>query len=838
MVMFEDQTAAPRKGTDFGAIARELKAELEDQAAYGPLPAAPANPFSSAAEQARGVEQDPWADPIYQAKVSGAAKAEPEPAVSAADDPAGKAEGGIVLTEEFSRALEILHRGDPLFLTGKAGTGKSTLIRRFLGETKRKTVVVAPTGIAALNVEGYTIHRLLSLRPGMTVEDVRNPKYYPRRFASVLKHLDTLIVDEASMVRADLFDCIAEALRRFGPDPARPFGGIQLVLVGDLYQLPPVVGRDDADFTSRYASPFFFDAKAYDAEQFEVVALETVFRQQGDTEFVDLLNDVRDGSVTAGDLAALNIRVDPSFEPEDDELWLTLATTNRAAEDRNDFMLSRTTGEEKTFRAQITGDLDGFERPVPEELRFKVGAQVMLLTNDAEERWANGTIGTIERFGDANDPFEKGSIHVSTPDGSVLVDPHDWEVKRPVPIEGVDEDGAPTTRIEHQVVGVYSQLPMKLAWAITVHKSQGQTLDRVIVDLGGGTFSAGQLYVALSRCTSLEGMVLRRPVTMTDVKVDRRVREFLSVHDTGDAAGMVFLDALTVPTDQGVRILEIAALNEDGACASTLVRPRADVPGGHWGVSSEELLWAPELAEALRGLSPVTEGRIPAGEDITLLLSIIDEQTRAEGTSLRYPLSGLETVCTHAPYGPALGRLEAVRQAVLEDRAQDATAGEPGEGTASARSRMAPIPPRRGGYLLPRGAAFPGGLSGRDAALAAQYIQDRARRIQITPQRAAQIREAEQMLGTQILDTLAGQNHELRRGDSVILPERPTETGRPRSATFAKALAEHAGLKVPKLRLTKAVQVVPDGDPAPEDAERKFVRESAFWTFVRSAGQS
>ncbi len=243
---------------------------------------------------------------------------------------------GLTLTEDFERALEILHGGGHLFLTGRAGTGKSTLIRHFLATTDRTTVTVAPTGIAALNVDGYTIHRLFSFPMGVNEELVRGPGYYPARFASTLAGLDTLIIDEASMVRADLFDALVAALERFGPQPGEPLGGVQLVLVGDLHQLPPVVRDHEVDFfDERYGTPYFFSAHRFDRATFAVVELTTVFRQVGDTQLVDILNAVRDGALLEGARAALNARTHPGFEPPDDEFWLTLATTNRIVRSRN-----------------------------------------------------------------------------------------------------------------------------------------------------------------------------------------------------------------------------------------------------------------------------------------------------------------------------------------------------------------------------------------------------------------------------------------------------------------------------------------------------------------------
>ncbi|QBJ22506.1 AAA family ATPase [Kocuria marina subsp. indica] len=387
----------------------------------------------------------------------------------------------MVLTGEFREALQRLHHGESVFLTGKAGTGKSTLIREFMAHTRRNVVVVAPTGIAALNVGGYTIHRLLSLAPGMSPEEVRRGRYYPGRFAATLRELHTLIVDEASMVRADLFDCLVAALERFGPKPGRKYGGVQLVLVGDLYQLPPVVTDHEREyFATRYSTPYFFSADTYHRDDFATVELTTVFRQLGDDRLVDILNAVREGALLEEARRELNARTDPDFTPPIDEFWLTLTTTNRMATSRNRGMLEQIPEPAVHHSAILTGQLDGFEIPVDRELVFKRGAQVMMLTNDPSDRWVNGTIAKV-----ADHFWEDGEliVYIELPDGHLAkVEPNLWEVTRPAVEHGT---------LRHDVIGTYTQLPFRLAWAVTIHKSQGQTLDNVVVDLTGGTFADG-----------------------------------------------------------------------------------------------------------------------------------------------------------------------------------------------------------------------------------------------------------------------------------------------------------------------------------------------------------
>nr|WP_276545086.1 exonuclease domain-containing protein [Brachybacterium muris] len=589
----------------------------------------------------------------------------------------------LVITEEFASALEHLHAGHHLFLTGKAGTGKSTLIRHYLEQTDRSTITVAPTGIAALNVDGYTIHRLFSFPLGVTEEHVRGGSYYPGRFAKALKELDTLIVDEASMVRADLFDALSAALELYGPRPGSPFGGVQLVLVGDLYQLPPVVTDHEAGWIEeRYGTPFFFSARSFDEDTFPVAELSTVFRQQGDDRLVDLLNAVREGALLEEARAELNRRTDPDFEPGLDEFWLTLATTNRIVGARNRQMLERLPGPVQSFTAQISGDTDGFEKPTEETLRIAVGAQVMLLNNDPLDRWVNGTLGRITAIGaDSDGPV----VTVLLRDGRTeQVREHTWEITRPS-VEG----GA----LVHQVIGTFTQLPMKLAWAITIHKSQGQTLDRVVVDLTGGTFANGQLYVALSRCTSLAGLVLRREVLPRDLKTDQRVRRYLASGTSGtETLGEAYLSVLTVGTTGDrwrPRPVEIAVVTDDGDEVSTVVNPTSDLFSARdeFGITTRDVQLAPRLAEAWPALSALLAGRVPVGVDIDRQLAHIDFELKRNGIVEPVPLGlevpgGLlgadERARLNAP--TALERARAVRDAVRRVRA----AGEelPGSGMA------------------------------------------------------------------------------------------------------------------------------------------------------------
>ncbi|BBZ33409.1 AAA family ATPase [Mycolicibacterium confluentis] len=540
----------------------------------------------------------------------------------------------LVLTEEFREALARLAAGQHVFLTGKAGTGKSTLIRHYMATTDRNVVVVAPTGIAALNVDGYTIHRLFGFRTTTTLADVTGGAYRPGRFAKTLASLQTLIIDEASMVRADVFDMVAGALRRFGPHPDTPFGGVQIVLVGDLYQLPPVVAEGEKHyFSTTYDTPYFFSARSFERADFPTVSLTTVFRQLGDDRMTAILNEIREGVLLGHAQEHLNARVDSDFVPPDDEFWLTLAPTNRLVTARNRQQLQRLPGDEMVHRATETGDLSLFDKPIEEELRFKVGAQIMMLNNDQGNRWVNGSIGRVvgvgyDRYG--------AVVDVEFPDGTVAdVAPFVWEATRPV------VDGGSLRR---EVVGTFTQLPFKLAWAITIHKSQGQTLDRLVVDLTGGMFSTGQLYVALSRCTSLAGLVLKRPVLPKDLKVDRRIARYLrGSAGSGQDRRFCAIGLLTVG-DEGrmsrPRPVEFAVAFDDGTAVTTLINPQRDLADARtaYGIGVSDVLLAPTLREAWAVIAPMLAGCTPVGVGVDETLGLIDFELKRLGHVTPMPL--------------------------------------------------------------------------------------------------------------------------------------------------------------------------------------------------------
>ena len=423
----------------------------------------------------------------------------------------------IDLNPQFRRALELMEETKQhVFVTGRAGTGKSTLLTYFLEHTRKQAVVLAPTGVAALNVGGQTIHSFFHFRPDVTPDAIRRRKGAEKR--NIYKKLSTIVIDEVSMVRADLLDCVDKFLRLHGPDASLPFGGVQMIFIGDLYQLPPVVtGQEKEIFRTHYATPYFFSAKVLDGLEMALVELDTVYRQKDD-EFIRLLNAIRNGTVTEGDIALFNQRYDPHFETSREDYFIHLTSTNNLADRVNEEHLAKLPGKVWTAAGLVTGDFGKEYLPTAMEIRLKKGAQVMLLNNDSYGRWINGTIGRVtgfKRYKEGEDcilaRLEGGeSVEIST---------YTWEIYHFSLKDGM---------LASEVVGTFTQYPLRLAFAVTIHKSQGKTFEKAVIDVGRGTFAHGQMYVALSRCTTLAGIVLKQPLRKSHILMDWQVVKFLT----------------------------------------------------------------------------------------------------------------------------------------------------------------------------------------------------------------------------------------------------------------------------------------------------------------------
>ena len=420
----------------------------------------------------------------------------------------------LVLSSDFKYVLDKLEDSeDSLFITGRAGTGKSTLLQTFRRQTRKKCVVLAPTGIAALNVGGQTIHSFFGFPPRML-----NPQdITKRRNHRLYKKLELIIIDEISMVRADMLDNIDRFLR-INRDNPKPFGGVQVAFFGDLFQLPPVV-RKDADqlsFQLMYNTPYFFSSNVIqNGFQLEMVELQKVYRQE-QTHFLDLLESVRMNRIDYDTLEALNEQFDPNFQTTDN--YINLTARNARADHINLAELGKLAGKPQVYQAKIEGEFKSSLFPTEQLLPLKVDAQVMFLRNDPEGAYVNGTIGKVVElkpdvvYVEVNENNKKRTIKAT---------PIDWEIIR------YKTPSNPSDQIETNVIGTFTQMPLRLAWAVTIHKSQGKTFDKVIIDLGkGGAFEHGQTYVALSRCRTLEGIILKQRLRPSDIKTDQTIVDY------------------------------------------------------------------------------------------------------------------------------------------------------------------------------------------------------------------------------------------------------------------------------------------------------------------------
>lgn len=474
----------------------------------------------------------------------------------------------IDINDRFKEALHLMEKtGQCLFITGKAGTGKSTLLSHFCKITDKEPVILAPTGVAALNVKGQTIHSFFNFYVDVTPQKIREKKSKPRR-VKLYKKLKTIIIDEVSMVRADLLDCVDAFLRLYGPDPGKVFGGVQMIFIGDLYQLPPVVSSNERElFTTHYKTPYFFSAHALKDAKLEVVELEKVYRQK-DPTFINLLNKIRNNSVEDADIKLLNSRHDATDAPKKKKgFFITLTTTNARADEINATHLDALKGKAHCAEAEIKGEFGKEYFPTATELRFKPGAQIMMLNNDTNKRWVNGSIGVIEAIKKDIEGEEYLQVRLEGDDELAEVYPHSWEVYR----FGVEGD-----TIVSEPVGTFTQYPFRLAWAITIHKSQGKTFEHVTIDIGRGTFAAGQMYVALSRCTSFEGIILKVPVGKQNIRTDFRIFEFLTGHQYRKADAALPRDdkiALIKASIKGKKLLDIVYLKGNDTKTNRTVRP-------------------------------------------------------------------------------------------------------------------------------------------------------------------------------------------------------------------------------------------------------------------------
>ncbi len=423
----------------------------------------------------------------------------------------------IEISEERKKVIEDFNKGRNILLTGPAGTGKSVLIKHLEKTTKKSSIIIAPTGIAALNIDGFTIHSTFQFKPDITLEEV----HLNYKIISRLKHLEVIFIDEISMVRSDLLDCLDRSLRIHRRD-SRPFGGVQMVLSGDLFQLPPVfLNEERDDFLQEYNSELFYDARCYEKGDFRLHNLKKIYRQS-DIGFQNLLNRIRKFDLKPEDIDIINSRVNLDFEPKNDDFHIILTPTNSKADKINNDNLQKLETTSYHLIGKIKNNFPKHNLPTHLELEVKVGSQIMFVKNDSRGRWVNGTVGKILKIVDIKkeNSKPKREIHVELSSGEIVrVGKDEWEMSRLRFKHGIG--------LYREVVGTFTQFPIKLAWAVTIHKSQSKTFDNVILDIGHGAFASGQLYVALSRATNFEGLVLKKPIRERDIIVDSRIIDFL-----------------------------------------------------------------------------------------------------------------------------------------------------------------------------------------------------------------------------------------------------------------------------------------------------------------------
>ncbi len=442
----------------------------------------------------------------------------------------------IEFNEKFKKSLDVMEKtSHNVFVTGRAGTGKSTLLQHFRATTAKKIAVLAPTGVAALNVRGQTIHSFFKFRPDITVAKAKDLAKHVKK-PVLYRSIEALVIDEISMVRADLLDCMDVFLRTVRGFKNVPFGGVQMIFIGDLYQLPPVItGAEKKAFAGSYESPYFFSAHVFVEFQMDFIELEKIYRQK-DQSFINILNSIRNNTAGDRELDFLNTRCDINFEPNSQDFYIYLTPTNIEAENINSIELAKVSGKQFVNVGIMQGNFGLGSLPTSVDLKLKVEAQVMLLNNDNRGRWVNGSVGKIKKI-NQNSGREVSEVMVQFQDGvEYIVEPYTWELfsyKYNVSLRSLETD----------VIGSFTQFPLKLAWAVTIHKSQGKTFEKVILDIGRGSFAHGQTYVALSRCTSLTGLVLKKPITKKHIFLDWRVVKFVTQYQYAISEAALSFDA-------------------------------------------------------------------------------------------------------------------------------------------------------------------------------------------------------------------------------------------------------------------------------------------------------
>lgn len=454
----------------------------------------------------------------------------------------------------FNHAIDLMENTPKnIFVTGRAGTGKSTLLNYFRQHTKKKITVLAPTGVAAINVQGQTIHSFFKFKPSITLQSIKKTNEGEKK--NIYKKLDAIVIDEISMVRADLLDCVDKFLRLNGKTSKRPFGGIQMIFIGDLYQLPPVVTSQEKEiFYSQYKSPYFFSAQFFEHFKMKFIELEKIYRQQ-DEIFIDLLNSIRNKTITDDAIVRLNQRVNAEHMSEDTYVYLTPKNLDAAA--INEGKLSQLKEKMYIFEARVEGSFGKEYYPTRAALNLKAGAQVMMVNNDYKHRWVNGTMGKVLRI---ERDEERIAVVVELEGGKeVSVYPYTWEIHRFF---------LETGNVQIEAIGSFTQYPLVLAWALTIHKSQGKTFNKVILDIGAGSFMPGQVYVALSRCTTLEGLILKKPIQRKHIWLDHGVVKFVTTFQYQESENRFPLDKKiefikeSLERKQPVEIVYLKANNE------------------------------------------------------------------------------------------------------------------------------------------------------------------------------------------------------------------------------------------------------------------------------------